>query len=154
MVLDPECQQEGEEKCLLDVAQKEEKNYLPKIKLIMIKIQGLNQKKQFRKALGENKLNNDYFTIYFAKNNFEEIQKNKKLNISFVMKKKIGTAVKRNKIKRKLKKIVQKILKNEKIINLNYTYVIFGKSNLYKEKFSVISNEVNEVFKKIKNLKH
>ena len=74
------------------------------------------------------------------------------MNISFVMKKKIGNAVKRNRIKRKLKHAVQKILKEKQLINLNYTYVIFGKNNVYKDKFANIFFEVNEVFKKINKM--
>ena len=74
------------------------------------------------------------------------------MNISFVMKKNIGNAVTRNKIKRKLKYAVQKISKKKRIIDLNYTYVIFGKNNVYKDKFSLVLNEVNETFKKIKQM--
>ena len=66
------------------------------------------------------------------------------------MKKKIGNAVKRNKIKRKLKSAVQKILQKNRLIDLNYTYVIFGKNNVYKDKFVLILNEMNMVFEKIK----
>ena len=54
------------------------------------------------------------------------------------------------KIKRKLKSAVQKILKEDKPIDLNYTYVILGKRNVYNDKFALVFNEVNEVFKKIK----
>ena len=114
----------------------------------MIKIQSLNQNQQFRSVLGKNKLNNNYFTIYFMKKVFEK--KNNSLNMSFVTKKKVGTAVKRNKIRRKLCAAVQKVLTNNKTINLNYTYIIFGKFTIYKEKFSVIFNEINKAFGKIK----
>ena len=50
------------------------------------------------------------------------------------MKKKIGNAVKRNKIRRKLKAIVQKLLKKKGAINKDYTYIVFGKSNAYTQK--------------------
>ena len=66
------------------------------------------------------------------------------------MKKNIGNAVIRNKIKRKLKYAVQKISKEKQLIDLNYTYVIFGKNNVYKDKFINVLGEVNETFKKIK----
>ena len=66
------------------------------------------------------------------------------------MKKKIGNAVTRNRIKRKLKSAVQKLLKEKKPIDLNYTYIIFGKNNVYKDKFALILNEVSETFKRIK----
>ena len=119
----------------------------------MIKFKSLNQSKQFLKILKKKKLNSKYFTIYFDKNlkNYEK-NLNKYLNISFVMKKNIGNAVKRNKIKRKLKSAVQKILKEKELIDTNYTYVIFGKNNVYKDKFALIFKEVNETFKKIKQM--
>ena len=113
----------------------------------MIKFKSLNSSKSFVKILKKKKLNTKYFTIYFDKNltNF-----NKYLNISFVMKKSVGNAVIRNKIKRKLKYAVQKISKEKQLIDLNYTYVIFGKNNVYKDKFALVLAEVNAIFKKIK----
>tara|TARA_Y100000590_G_scaffold410159_1_gene502958 strand:- start:1220 stop:1585 length:366 start_codon:yes stop_codon:yes gene_type:complete len=117
----------------------------------MIKFKSLNQSHQFLHILKKKKINTKYFTIYFNKNlkNSNE-NVNKYLNISFVMKKKIGNAVTRNRIKRKLKSAVQKLLKEKKPIDLNYTYIIFGKNNVYKDKFSLILNEVSETFKRIK----
>tara|TARA_B110000438_G_C15562960_1_gene541972 strand:+ start:190 stop:546 length:357 start_codon:yes stop_codon:yes gene_type:complete len=116
----------------------------------MIKFKSLNQSKDFLKILKKKKINTKYFTIYFDKDFKSKI--NNFLNMSFVMKKKIGNAVKRNKIKRKLKYAVQKILNEKKLIDLNYTYVIFGKDNVYKDKFSNIFDEVNKTFKKIKQI--
>ena len=103
----------------------------------------------FLKILKKKKLNTKYYTIYFDKNS-ENL--NKYLNISFVMKKKIGNAVKRNKIKRKLKYAVQKIARESTLIDLNYTYVIFGKNNVYKDKFALIFKELENIFKKIKQI--
>ena len=117
----------------------------------MIKFKSLNQSKDFLKILKKKKINTKYFTIYFDKNYKNNL--NKYLNISFVMKKSVGNAVKRNKIKRKLKYAVQKIAKEKRIIDQNYTYVIFGKNNVYKDKFVLVLNEVNETFKKIKEWK-
>ncbi len=68
------------------------------------------------------------------------------------MKKNVGNAVTRNKIKRKLKYAIQKISKEKGLIDLNYTYIIFGKNNVYKDKFANVLGEVNEVFKKIKQI--
>ena len=117
----------------------------------MIKFKSLNQSKDFLRILKKKRLNTKYFTIYFDKN-LRDLKKdfNKYLNISFVMKKNIGNAVTRNKIKRKLRYAVQKILKEKQLIDLNYTYVIFGKNNVYKDKFVNILNEVNKTFKRIK----
>ena len=117
----------------------------------MIKFRSLNQSKEFIKILKKKKISTKYFTIYFGKNLKALNNKvNKYLNISFVMKKNIGNAVTRNKIKRKLKSAVQKISKEKQLIDLNYTYVIFGKNNVYKDKFALVLDEVNKTFKKIK----
>ena len=115
----------------------------------MIKFKSLNRSNDFIKILKKKKLNTKYFTIYFDKN-LKNI--NKCLNISFVMKKNVGNAVTRNRIKRKLKYAVQKISKESKLIDLNYTYVIFGKNNVYKDKFADVFGKVNETFKKIKQI--
>ena len=116
----------------------------------MIKFKSLNRNKDFIKILKKRRLNNKYFTIYFDKNVNENL--NKYLNISFVMKKNVGNAVTRNKIKRKLRYAVQKTSKIKQQIDLKYTYVIFGKNNVYKDKFTNVFNEVNETFKKIKQM--
>ena len=119
----------------------------------MIKFKSLNQSRHFLRVLSKKKLSTKYFTIFFEKNlsNAKEKENdNKNLNISFVIKKNTGNAITRNKIKRKLKAAVQKILKGKHPIDLNYTYVIFGKNNVYKGQFPLIFNEVNNVFKKIK----
>ncbi len=138
------------EKLLLEEELKEERKYPLNQFLKMIKFKSLNQSKQFKEILKKKKFNNKYFTIYFDKNLNNNI--NKYLNISFVMKKKIGNAVIRNKVKRKLKSAVQKISKEKSLIDLNHTYVIFGKNIVYKDKFSLILREVNDTFKKIKLL--
>ena len=116
----------------------------------MIKFKSLKRSTDFIKILKKRKLNNKYFTIYFDKNLNKNF--NKYLNISFVMKKNIWNSVTRNRIKRKLKHAFQKISKETKLIDLNYTYVVFGKNNVYKDKFASVLDEVNETFKKIKQM--
>ena len=115
----------------------------------MIKFKSLNHSKAFIKILKKKKINTKYFTIFFDKNLRNP---NKYLNISFVMKKNIGNAITRNRIKRRLKHAVQKVSAEKQLIDLNYTYVIFGKNNVYKDKFVNVLSEVNETFKKIKQL--
>ena len=115
----------------------------------MIKFKSLKHSKEFLKILKKKKINTKYFTIYFDKSSSNL---NKFLNISFVIKKNVGNAVKRNKKKRKLKYAVQKIIKEKQLIDLNYTYVIFGKNNVYKDKFVNVLKEVSEIFKKIKSI--
>ena len=137
------------EKLLQEEERRAEKKYQLKLSSQMIKFKSLNRNKDFLKILRKKKLNTKYYTIYFVKSS-ENLSKY--LNISFVMKKKIGNAVTRNKIKRKLKYAVQKISKERRLIDLNFTYVIFGKNNVYKDKFALVLGKVNETFKKIKQM--
>ena len=117
----------------------------------MVKVESLKNSSHFKIVLREKKFHTDFFSIFAAKNFTKQKSKNT-LNVSFVMKKKIGSAVKRNRIKRKLKAAVRKTLVENQSINLNYTYVIFGRNNVYKNKFQLIFHEVNNVFKKIKQM--
>ena len=73
---------------------------------------------------------------------------NKAFWISFVMKKKIGNAVKRNKIRRKLKAIVHKLLKKRGAINKNYTYIVFGKSKAYEKDHKILFSTMQKSFEK------
>tara|TARA_B100001013_G_scaffold326136_1_gene238566 strand:- start:31 stop:468 length:438 start_codon:yes stop_codon:yes gene_type:complete len=140
-------------KLLPEEGKKEEKKYQFNLISKMTKFTSLNQSKQFLRILKEKRLNTKYFTIYFEKN-LDNTKKNdnKNLNISFVVKKNVGNAVTRNKIKRKLKAAVQKILKEKQLIDLNYTYVIFGRNKVYKDKFPLVFCEVDDIFKRIKRM--
>ena len=115
----------------------------------MVKLESLKKSNQFKKVLREKKVHSNYFSIFAAKNFFTPKYKSN-LIISFVMKKKIGNAVKRNKIRRKLKAIVHKLLKKKGAINKDYTYIVFGKSNAFAEKQNVLMPEMIRSFNKIK----
>ena len=117
----------------------------------MIKLKNLKSDFQFKRLLGQKKIHTNYFSIYFGKNLTKE--NNNKLNISFIMKKKVGGSVVRNKIKRRLRSAIQKKLKNNKLIDINYSYIIFGKSKTFSEKYSIISNELDKTFYKINQMK-
>ncbi len=118
----------------------------------MVKLESLKKSDQFRKALKEKKIHNNYFSIFASKNFFKPKVKGN-LIISFVMKKKIGNAVKRNKIRRKLKANVQKLLKKKGAINKDYTYIVFGKSNAYAQKQDVLLPLMERSFSKFKKIK-
>jgi len=47
---------------------------------------------------------------------------------------------------------IQKKLKNNKLIDINYSYIIFGKSKAFSEKYSIISDELNKTFFKINQI--
>jgi len=134
---------------LLGEELREEKNYRLKSSFQMIKFKSLNRSEDFIKILKKKKLNTKYYTIYFDKSS-ESL--NKYLNISFVVKKKIGNAVKRNKIKRKLRSAVQKNLNKSILQKKNYAYLMIARSQAYREKFSIISEQVNKTFEKIKRI--
>ena len=114
----------------------------------MVKLESLKKSYQFKKTLKEKKFHTDFFSV-FATKNFYKPKYKSNLLISFIMKKKIGNAVKRNKIRRKLKAIVHKLLKKRGAISRDYTYIVFGKPNAYTEKQSVLLPQMLESFKKL-----
>ena len=116
----------------------------------MIKLKNLKSDFQFKRLLSQKKIHTNYFSVYFGKNLTNE--NNKKLNISFIMKKKVGNSVVRNKIKRRLRSALQKKLKNNKSIDINYSYIIFGKLKTFTEKYSKISDEMDKTFFKINQI--
>ena len=146
MVLEQEWLQKLVDNLLLVEELKEEKHFLPKL---MVKLESLKKSNQFRKALKEKKFHTEYYSIFAAKNFFKPNHKNNLL-ISFVIKKKIGNAVIRNKIRRKLKAIVHKLLKKRGAINKDYTYIVFGKSNAYALKQDVLLPLMEKSFSKLK----
>ena len=113
----------------------------------MIKLESLKKNDHFKLALKEKKIHSDFFSIFAAKN-FIPSQNKHLLHISFVMKKKIGNAVKRNKIRRKLKAIVHKLLKIKGAINTNYTYIVFGKSKAYETDHKILLSTMQKSFEK------
>ena len=115
----------------------------------MVKLESLKKSNHFKQTLKEKKVHSDFFSIFAAKNFYKPKNKTNLL-ISFIMKKKIGNAVKRNKIRRKLKAIVQKLLKKRGAISKDYTYIVFGKSNAYLQKQKTLMPLMEKTFNKIK----
>ena len=115
----------------------------------MVKLESLKKSYQFKQTLKGKKIYSQFFSIFAAKNFYKPKHK-EDLIVSFVMKKKIGNAVKRNKIRRKLKAIVHKLLKKRGAINRDYTYIVFGKSDAYAEKQNILMPAMIKCFNKIK----
>ena len=90
------------------------------------KIVALSKNEEFKNLLKQKKFSNKYVTIFFGKLMNKD---NKKLNISFVTKKKIGNAVKRNKIKRRLRNILNEAVKKISI-NFNYSFLVIAKPSM------------------------
>jgi ribonuclease P protein component len=113
----------------------------------MIKLESLKKNNHFKLALKDKKVHSDFFSIFAAKNFIPKNNKNL-LHISFVMKKKIGNAVIRNRIRRKLKAIVHRLLKIKGAINTNYTYIVFGKSKAYEKDHKILFSTMQKSFEK------
>ena len=99
----------------------------------MVKIISLKKSIHFKKVLQGKKYNNNFFSLYARRNFFNNIKNC--VYISFILKKKIGNAVKRNRIRRKLKSSVLNLLKDDGKINLKYNYIIIAKEKSYNEKY-------------------
>ena len=98
------------------------------------KILALSKNEEFKNLLKQNKISNKYVTIFFG----NLINKdNKKLNISFVTKKKIGNAVKRNKIKRRLKNIANEAVRKLSL-KFNYSYLVIAKPTMLNNEYTII----------------
>ena len=110
------------------------------------KISSLSKNEDFKSLLGGKKISNKYLTIFFKKLSGKN---NEKLNISFVTKKKIGNAVERNKIKRRLKNIIIDLEKKIKM-NFNYSYMILAKKKILEDQYSIIKETIFVDLKKIK----
>ncbi len=109
------------------------------------KILALSKNEEFKTLLKQKKISNKYITIFFGKLK----NKNKtKLNISFVTKKKIGNSVKRNKIKRRLRNIVNDAVKK---INLrfNYSYLVIAKPTMLNNEYIIIKETIFRDLEKI-----
>ena len=119
----------------------------------MTKLESLKKSSHFTRVLKHKVINNDFFTVYRTRNFIKKTNNTKKLFISFIMKKKIGNAVKRNKIRRKLKSIIQKLLKMNYLINLDYTYIILGKEKAYKEIHNSLFEKMRKSFKRMDSVK-
>jgi ribonuclease P protein component len=110
------------------------------------KILALSKNDEFKNLLKKSKLSNKYVTIFFG---FLDNKDDKKLNISFVTKKKIGNAVKRNKIKRRLRNIFNDAVKKISI-KFEYSYLVIAKSSMLNSDFKDIKETLFQEFKKIK----
>ena len=110
------------------------------------KILALSKNEEFKSLLKKKKISNKYITIFFGK----LLNKNKsKINISFVTKKKIGNAVKRNKIKRRLRNIVNDAVKKISL-NFNYSYLVIAKPTMLNSDYTNIKKTLFQSFKEIK----
>jgi len=108
-----------------------------------IKLLSLSKNEDFKSLLKDKKISNKYLTIFY------KVLSNKStnsLNISFVAQKKLGNAVIRNKVKRRLKNIMNNTIK----INLKYSYLFIAKKSILDGNFFDIKETILKDLKKIK----
>jgi ribonuclease P protein component len=111
------------------------------------KIVALSKNEDFKNLLKNKKISNKYITLFFGK---LENKDNKKLNMSFVTKKKqIKSAIKRNKVKRRLRNIMNDLVKKTSI-NFNLSYLVIAKTTMLNNEYQVIKETLFQDFKKIK----
>ena len=110
------------------------------------KISSLSKNDDFKYILNGKKISNKYSTIFFRK---LPNKNNNKLNIGFVTKKKIGNAVIRNKIKRRLRNMMNEALKKIKI-NLNYSYLLIARKSVLEDEYNFIKIKIFSELKKIR----
>ena len=110
------------------------------------KILALSKNEEFKSLLKKKKISNKYVTIFFGKLPHKD---NKRLNISFSVKQKIGNAVKRNKIKRRLRSIVNDAVK---IISINFDFsiLVLAKESMLNNEYKNIKETLFQDLEKIK----
>jgi ribonuclease P protein component len=111
------------------------------------KIVALSKNEDFKNLLKKKKVSNKYITLFFGP---LKGKNNKKLNISFVTKKKlIRSAVNRNKIKRRLRNIINEAVKKISI-NSNYSYLMIAKITMLNNEYGIIKDTLFQDIEKIK----
>ena len=108
--------------------------------------ESLSGSEEFKEVLSGKKLNSHLFTIFYKLKNIND--KKNSIQLSCVAAKKLGNAVKRNKMRRRLKMAARKaITEIEKKFKRKFKYAIFAKSKIYNENYQ---NIVNELITKLK----
>ena len=109
------------------------------------KIIALSKNEDFKNLLNQKKISNKYVTIFFGKLSNKDKHV---LNISFVTKKKIGNAVKRNKIKRRLRNIINDVIKIVSV-KFDYSYLVIAKPTMLNNEYTNIKEKLFQDFKRI-----
>ena len=111
------------------------------------KIVALSKNEDFKNLLNKKKISNKYISLFFGPLSNKN---NKNLNISFVAKKKmIRSAVKRNKVKRRLRNIMNEAVKKISI-NFNYSYLVIAKITMLNNEYAIIKDTLFQDIEKIK----
>ena len=112
----------------------------------MSKVLSLSKNEDFKIVLGGKKILNKFVTIYYTK---ITINDEKKFIYSIIAKKKLGNAVFRNKIKRRLRSIALEACKKINI-NLKFSYIFIAKKNVFDVDFKLIKEQIIKDIDKVK----
>ena len=135
----------GGQKLLARRRAKGRKSLTVSVQKMKSKIAALSKNEDFKNLLKGKKISNNYLTIFFGK---LPNKNNSNLNISFVTKKKLGNAVKRNKIKRRLRNIVNEAVKKISV-KFNYSYLVIAKSTMLNNEYKNIKETLFQDLEKI-----
>ena len=110
------------------------------------KINRLKKRYQFSYVYkyGEH-VSGNYIVLYFT------TSKTKTMKVGFAVTKKVGHAVVRNKIRRRLREIVKNQLQN---LKQNYNIIVVAKDSITNARFDELANEFNKLIKKANLLKN
>ena len=100
------------------------------------KIVALSKNEEFKTLLKQKKISNKYVTIFFG-------------NLPNKDKKKLGNAVNRNKIKRRLRNIMDDA--NKKIsLKYDYSYLVIAKPTMLNNEYTIIKETLFQDLKRIR----
>ena len=95
-----------------------------------------------------NKYSKKIYTTNFIIQKLESTENEKVPHFGFTITKKIGSAIVRNKIKRRLKSIIRELLKyKDKYFDLSFNYILICKKEIVKVSYDDLKNELMGKFK-------
>ena len=95
-----------------------------------------------------NKFSKKIYTPKFIIQKLESTENENIPHFGFTITKKIGSAIVRNKIKRRLKSIIRELLKyRNKYFDLSFNYILICKKEIVKVSYDDLENELMDKFK-------
>ena len=99
-----------------------------------------------------NKSSKKIYTPNFIIQKFESKKNDNIPHFGFTITKKIGSAIVRNKIKRRLKSIIRELLKyRDKYFDLSFNYILICKKEIVKVSYNDLENELMDKLKSHKD---
>ena len=95
-----------------------------------------------------NKFSKQLYTTNFIIQKLESKENDNIPHFGFTITKKIGSAIVRNKIKRRLKSIIRELLKyRDKYFDLSFNYILICKKEIVNVSYDDLENELMDKFK-------